>query len=249
MPRAARQRSSTDIYHVILRGINRQQIFYDEEDYGYFIHLLYRFRDTSHYEIYAYCLMGNHIHMLLRTYEEPLERIFRRIGAAFVYWYNLKYQRAGHLFQDRFKSEPVEDDKYFLTVLRYILRNPVKGGICQTPQEYPYSNAKEFFQGKQKDLPYPVRGRELEDFIAQDQDDNCMEISESVQSGMPDSKAGELIRKEFGGQAPVITAENRASVQRSIRILTGKGLSIRQICRLTGISKSIIERALRRAGG
>ena len=90
MSRTARQKSSTDIYHVILRGINRQQIFYDEEDYEYFISLLDRFKNISHYEIYAYCLMGNHIHILIKTPEEPLEKIFRRIGASFVYWYNLK---------------------------------------------------------------------------------------------------------------------------------------------------------------
>ena len=129
MSRRARQRSGTDIYHVILRGINRQQIFYDEEDYDYFIRLLNRFQKVSQYEVYAYCLMGNHIHLLIKVHQESLGTIFQRIGASFVYWYNLKYQRVGHLFQDRFKSEPVENERYFLTVMRYIFRNPVKAGI------------------------------------------------------------------------------------------------------------------------
>ena len=153
MPRAARRKSESGIYHVILRGMNRQQIFYDEEDYAYFIHLLDRFQDISHYELYAYCLMGNHIHLLLKTGEEPLDRVFRRIGASFVYWYNLKYQRVGHLFQDRFRSEPVEDDQYFLTVLRYVFRNPVKAGLCTKPEEYPYSNIREYIGARQRTVP------------------------------------------------------------------------------------------------
>lgn len=76
LARTARLKSSTDIYHVILRGINRQQIFYEEEDYDYFIGLLERFRDISHYEIYAYCLMGNHIHLLIKVQETKLLGVF-----------------------------------------------------------------------------------------------------------------------------------------------------------------------------
>ncbi len=63
--------------------------------------------------------MGNHVHLLMKEEKEKIERIFRRIGARYVYWYNWKYKRYGHLFQDRFKSEAVEDDTYFVTVLRY----------------------------------------------------------------------------------------------------------------------------------
>ena len=133
----------TGIYHVILIGINRRQIFFDDEDSETFIRLLKRFRDVSGFDLYAYCLMGNHVHLLIRARKEGLEKIFRRLGASYVYWYNLKYQRVGHLFQDRFKSEPVENEAYFLTALRYILRNPVKAGLCQTPESYKYSNCAE----------------------------------------------------------------------------------------------------------
>ena len=244
LARTARLKSSTDIYHVILRGINRQQIFYEEEDYDYFIGLLERFRDISHYEIYAYCLMGNHIHLLIKVQEEPLERIFRRLGASFVYWYNLKYQRAGHLFQDRFKSEPVEDDRYFLTVLRYILRNPVKAGLCSTPWEYPFSNDRAFCGENHPSLPCDLSREELSSFIGQDLDDKCMDISEAPRHGMTDSSAKHLVLNEFGRIPPVINAENRGLINEAIRRLYEKGVSIRQISRLTSISKSVVERAL-----
>lgn len=237
--------SSTDIYHVILRGINRQKIFFDEEDYEYFIDLLKRYREISCYEIYAYCLMGNHIHLLIRTGKEPLDKIFRRIGASFVYWYNLKYQRAGHLFQDRFKSEAVEDDRYFLTVLCYILRNPVKAGICSSPEDYPYSSIKMLTEGDPPPLPCDLDREQLKAFIMQEEDDICMDIDETVRKGVTDAAAKELILEEFGTISPLISKGNRESAEQSFHKISEKGISIRQLSRLTGISKSLIERALR----
>jgi REP element-mobilizing transposase RayT len=73
--------------------------------------------------------MGNHVHILLKVGNEPLEQMMRRICGSYVYWYNKKYQRTGNLFQDRFKSETVENDNYFLIVLRYIHQNPLKAGL------------------------------------------------------------------------------------------------------------------------
>jgi REP element-mobilizing transposase RayT len=149
LPRKARTKSSTGIYHVMLRGVNRQEIFFDEEDYLFFIRLLAHYKDLCDYQIFAYCIMGNHVHLLIRTGSVPLSTILKRIGSKFVYWYNMKYERTGHLFQDRFKSEPVESQRYFLTALRYILQNPVKAGMCRLPQHYKYSSAKAYFSSAQ----------------------------------------------------------------------------------------------------
>jgi len=88
--------------------------------------------------------MSNHIHLVLKEGEEDLGTVFKRIGASYVYWYNWKYNRSGHLFQDRFKSEPVEDDTYFLTVLRYIHQNPIKAGITGNISNYPWSSYAEY---------------------------------------------------------------------------------------------------------
>jgi len=129
MPRQARRKSESGIYHIMLRGINQQQIFEDEEDSLRFLETLLKYKEQCGYEIYAYCLMGNHIHILLKEGKENLTLVLKRIAGSYVYWYNWKYRRSGHLFQDRFKSEPVEDDEYFLTVIRYIHQNPIKAGI------------------------------------------------------------------------------------------------------------------------
>ena len=117
MPRTGRERSKSGIYHIVLRGSNRQTIFEDEEDAIKFLQTLQTYKETSGYKIYAYCLMGNHVHLLLKEEQEELGIIMRRIGASYVYWYNWEHQRCGHLFQDRYKSEVVEDENYLLTVL------------------------------------------------------------------------------------------------------------------------------------
>ena len=140
MPRAARKRSATDIYHVMLRGINRNAIFQDDEDHRRFLRTLSDCKQVSGFRLYAWCLMPNHIHLLVHVQKEPLELIIKRIGSRFVWWYNMKYERVGHLFQDRYRSEPVEDDTYFLTVLRYIMQNPVKAGLADAPGGWPWSS-------------------------------------------------------------------------------------------------------------
>ena len=108
MPRESRKRSSSGVYHIMVRGINRQQIFEDDEDYIRYLKTLEKYQRECDYSLYGYCMMPNHVHLVLREGKQPLEIITRRIGASFVYWYNTKYGRTGHLFQDRFKSEPVE---------------------------------------------------------------------------------------------------------------------------------------------
>lgn len=146
MPRQARKRSRTGVYHVIFRGINKQRIFEEDQDYQKFLYALQDQKEKSGYEVYAYCLMSNHIHLLLREGREALGTSFRRIASKYVQWYNQKYDRVGHLFQDRFKSEVVEDNRYFLGVLRYIHQNPVKAGMVKTLEAYPWSSYQEYFQ-------------------------------------------------------------------------------------------------------
>ena len=144
MPRKARKKSESGVYHIIMRGINRQSIFEDEEDFVKFFQTIQHYKEQSGYEIYAYCLMGNHVHLLLKMGQDPLEQVMRRICGSYVYWYNQKYQRIGNLFQDRFKSEPVEDDTYFLIVQRYIHQNPIKAGLVRSAEQYKWSSFNEY---------------------------------------------------------------------------------------------------------
>lgn len=249
MPRRAREKSSTGIYHVMLRGINGQIIFKDNEDYDKLIQTISQYKEVCGYEIYSFCLMTNHIHLLIKEGKEDLGIVFRRIGASYVYWYNWKYRRSGHLFQDRYKSEEVEDDKYFLTVLRYIHQNPVKAGIEYDIAKYPWSSYSEylgnngicdtkfvlgFFADNKK------RAVELfQKFNSEENDDNCLEYEESIK--IDDIEATEIIIKIAGventSQIQNFEKEERDKV---IKELKDNGLSIRQIERLTGISFGVI---------
>ena len=116
MPRQERTKSGTGIYHVMLRGINKQDIFEDDEDYLQMTSCLQGL--TERYDengvavdplctVYSYCLMSNHIHLLVREQKEDISSVIKRLGVAYAYYFNKKYQRNGHLFQDRFRSEPV----------------------------------------------------------------------------------------------------------------------------------------------
>ena len=135
MARQIRKKSGTGIYHVMLRGINRQDIFEDDEDYLQMTSIL-RGQSERYDEkglrlppfctFYAYCLMSNHLHLLIQEREDNISDIVKRIGVTYAHYFNKKYERNGHLFQDRFRSEPVDDIGYFITLLRYIHQNPLK---------------------------------------------------------------------------------------------------------------------------
>ena len=124
MSRQIRKKSGTGIYHVMLRGINRQDIFEDDEDYLQMTSILRgqseRYDEKGHLlppycTFYAYCLMSNHLHLLIQEREEAISDIVKRIGVTYAHYFNKKYERSGHLFQDRFRSEPVDNIEYFVT--------------------------------------------------------------------------------------------------------------------------------------
>ncbi|NLO48142.1 MAG: transposase [Clostridiales bacterium] len=248
MPRHARKLSSTGIYHILLIGINQQQIFKDREDNEKFIKVLAECKKISEYRLYAYCLMGNHLHLMIKVNKEPLGQIFKRICGRYVYWYNAKYHRAGHLFQDRFKSEPIEDDECFLRVLRYIHQNPVKAKLVNKIADYPYSSYPSYRNTKDNHLvdadflPGKMNKEQLVKFHSESSEDTYLDITEGP-IRLTDEQATEIIRKVTKGEnlSAFHVLENKMR-NNIISKLKNEGLSIRQISRLTGISKGIVER-------
>ena len=252
MPRLSRIKSKTCVYHIMLRGINQQIIFEDSEDYEKFLEILGLCRTLSGFELYGYCLMGNHIHLLLKTINEDLDLIFKRIGARYVYWYNWKYRRTGHLFHDRFKSEPVSDDTYFLTVLRYIHRNPINAKLCINPDEYKWSSYKEYidssYSNRIVDTGFAISMtglNELIKYISMNNTDNCLEYAES--RFLPTDAEAKSLMMELC-ECSTVEAFMKLNTQKRdehIKALCNNGISIRQLGRISGISKGIIERILK----
>ncbi len=269
MPRRSRQMSESGIHHIMLRGINRAAIFHEEEDCKVFLQYLSEsltpppaglmphgdgFCGTPERsaggsqepspvghaaQIYAYCLMGNHVHLLMKAGDEPLSSLFKRFGVRYVYWYNHKYDRVGHLFQDRFKSAPVEDDAYLLAVYRYIAQNPVKAGLCEKPGGYRWAS----FGNPRPDLrcaplPTDYTEEQLREYVLSDQPD-LHPFPERV----TDREAEALLKKvtgvKYAGEMQEMTREE---IVKTCEQLVAEGVSLRQISRLTGIYMSNLSR-------
>ena len=247
MPRSARKKSPSGIYHVMLRGINRQSIFIDDEDNIRFLQILKECKKLSGFELYGYCLMGNHIHLLQKETEESTGQIVKRFASRYVLWFNRKYQRCGHLFQERYKSEAVESDAYFASVLRYIHQNPKKAGICDSIREYRWSSYNEY-AGESRiidgELALGIIGEsKFEEFM--EEEDRSNDIMEYVGQKriLTDSELIMEIEDMIGIKAIMIQNEPRDKAENICRsILKIEGVSTRQLSRVTGVSKNIIWR-------
>lgn len=248
MPRRARRKSESGIYHIMLRGVNNQQIFEEREDYEKFLNILKTCKQISEFKIFAFCLMGNHIHLLLQETKEPIELVMKRIATRFVYWYNVKYQRAGHLFQDRFRSEPIDDERYFLAVLRYIHQNPLKAGICHKIEDYQYSSYNEFFNRSDLiDVDFVFEIIHKDDFASFNREittDAFLDAKSKPKIKVTDEQAQKIIEKYSKCKCVAEFQRLDANVRdKCLKLFKEKGLSIRQICRLTGISYYLVQKS------
>lgn len=251
MARHARDKSISGIYHIILRGINKQNLFEDDKDCQQFIETMHYYKTISKYELYAYCLMSNHIHLLIKENNEPISTIIKRISSSYVYWYNKKYERCGHLFQERFKSEAVETDTYFLTVLRYIHQNPIKAGIVKDVGEYLWSSFGEYIDNPViTDIDFVLSNFStdrmkakhlLRNYLGEENDGQCLKYKEKI--GITDKEVMDHFKRLgiiSASELQRLEKEHRNDVIMQIKEIDG--ISIRQLARITGISKSTISR-------
>lgn len=140
MGRPWREEYKGGIYHVIARGNNKEYIFKESIDKGYFIKLLKESYECMGYKIYGYVLMDNHYHILIQTMGKKLQEIMHQINNKYSKYFNYKYERVGHVFQGRYKACLVQDERYMLRVLRYIHQNPIKAGMCIRVGDYKWSS-------------------------------------------------------------------------------------------------------------
>lgn len=252
MPRNSREKSATGIYHIMIRGINRQAIFEDDEDRLKFLKVIKAFKDDQGFELYAYCLMNNHVHLLLKEELDSVATIMKRICGSYVYWYNRKYERCGHLFQDRYKSEVVESDRYFLTVLRYIHQNPLKAGLVKSIDDYKWSSYNDYIGNKSGivDIEFVLDIFSINDektlelfkeFNLEENQDACLEIKEK-------QKISDNEIMIYMAQQGIDNINKFQQLEKSKKIAllsdlkSVDGISVRQLARITGVSKSFIDR-------
>jgi len=253
MARSARKRSESGIYHVVTRGNNKQDIFLDDDDRQQYYMVIAKAKQNSDFSLFAYCFMKNHVHLLIKENLESVSDVMRRIGSSYVYRFNLKYERVGYLFQDRYKSEPVLDDSYFSTVLRYIHRNPVKAGLVDKVGAYPWSSYREYTSGRGiTDQQFALKLfsqnsakaiQQFQDYHQHGNDDHCLDIE--LIDKLSENEAIDAIFEVFQVESIAeLTNLDKKSKREALKNLKSNySLSIRQIEKLTGINRGIITRA------
>lgn len=155
MPSYSRKHQLTNslLYHIFNRGNARSEIFHSPKDYQKFKDILFGYSKKNNLRIYHWVLMPNHYHLLLELAEpENLSAIMAGVARSYVHYHHKTYQSAGHLWQDRFKSQAIEKETYLLACGRYIERNPVKAGMVGAAEDYKYSSAQFYVFDKTDDL-------------------------------------------------------------------------------------------------
>ena len=245
IPRFHRIHSNSGIYHVVARGIGKQRLFEDSGDYYYFLKKLKYYQDTEGFHTLAYCLMDNHIHLLLDA-GNKVSHIVQRLLTCYAIYFNTKYDRSGHVFQNRFYSEPIEDSRYLLTAVNYIHYNPEKAGIARH-DTFLWSSWHDYIRGSNTVFTSTVLTLTggIDGFLelsASVPSEKCLDISRRVR--LTDADAVRLICQEAGTDKPTdLQSFDRLRRDDMLRTLRKKHLSIRQLERLTGIPRGIISRA------
>lgn len=258
MPRRAREKSKSGIYHIMLRGSNRQEIFHENEDNFKFLEILEKYTRESGTKVYGWCLMDNHVHLLLCEGHEELSATMKRIGVSFVWYYNWKYKTTGHLFQDRFKSEKVESDEYLLTVLRYIHQNPLKAGMVKWVDDWKWSSCHGYY-GESSD---PVALLDKDFILKMFSSDNTNKaiakfknfnelvsndvcLDDELRPRISDEEARQEIIKWIDGieiaQVKSLPKVEREKIFRKVKEIGG--VPQRQAARIFGVSPSLIFKA------
>ncbi len=255
MPRQERTRSESGYYHVMLRGNAKENIFHDEEDKLRFLETLQTKKQKDRFYLHAFCLMDNHVHLMLSEGTEDLSKIMKRINVSYVYYFNQKYKRVGHLFQDRFKSENVEQDRYLLALARYIHQNPLKAGMVKKLADYKWSSYNSYMSENNyfsnmldTDIVLDLFSsdkqtakREFAKFMNEESKETFIDIKEQEEV-MDEEAAKELFKAMLKEQGE---SETEPLDQLIKKFRSKTNLSIRKIADIAAINKDKVNKILR----
>lgn len=255
MTREAREESETGYYHIMMRGNNREMIFNQSEEKQYFMEQLQHEADEKKISIVAYCLMDNHVHILIHADLQMMTEVIKSINIKFARKYNQKYNRVGHVFQDRYKSEVIDTEEYLLEAIRYIHNNPVKAKMVSKPSDYHWSSYRSYTEKEDKIISseekYMIMDlflgstEEFEKFHLQEDTREFLEIQEDLEI-QREEKAQKIIA-EYCQQYNIVEAKelnNRKNVLEEvvIELINTSNLSHRRIAELTGITRGTVHR-------
>jgi len=258
MGRVQREYSLTGYYHIMMRGNERKNIFLDNQDRQRFIDTLVKKKQQTGFKLYAYCLMDNHIHLLVNDEKQEISIIMKGIATSYAMFFNRKYQRVGHVFQDRFKSESIENEQYLFAVIRYIHANPVKANLVEKPEEYIWSSFRAYIdanlEGFQwvdiKDILELFSGdvEEFKDFSNERMNSEIDFLDNDHEGIVGKIEQGRLYLQEYlKRQWPdesIETILNDPKIKKDVivELKNNTALSIRNIAQILGISRGSVEK-------
>lgn len=154
MPRRARLILDNVCYHVIARGNQKQTVFRDEDDYGTYLKFILKYKGRYKFKIYGWCLMNNHIHMVVES--NSLSKAMHGVNLSYAQYFKYKYKATGHFWQDRFKSFVIQKDGYLINCISYIEYNPIRAKIALRPEDYEWSSYRQRVLGEGGNLLDPI---------------------------------------------------------------------------------------------
>lgn len=262
MPRQMRILSESKIYHIMIRGNEKKDIFLDDEDRDRFLHIISEKNKEKRWHIYAYCLMDNHVHLLINEGVDEIARIMQRINISYALYFNRKYKRVGHLLQDRYRSENIEDDSYMLAAVRYVHNNPVKARIVNDAALYRWSSYNSYL-GKGCRDPVGIDKDTVLGMFSADENqavklftEFSKIVSNDVFADYPDDEseislinAGTFVEdflSDYGLTKESLKARQNVDLRNKLiqELLSRSNLSLRQIARLLDIGRGIVQRRM-----
>lgn len=257
MARKPRQESSAQYYHVMVRGINRDFFFKRDSEKQLFLELVKEQREDKLLELAAWCIMDNHVHMIVKAGIASMSKAIKIISVKFAARYNKAYERTGPVFGDRYRSESIEDDTYLLGVLRYIHLNPVKAGMTVSPSQYQWSSYGEYvnrakhISQEQRVFILGMFGGNQErfvDFHARPDDTEYLEIPEDREKYRRElalSLLEAFCAEKHVTRAKQIHSNPELFAEICLRLTQGAKLSLRQVAEVLDTSHGRVHRALK----
>ena len=245
MNRAARRMSQSGVYHILFRGVNQQNIFEEKADYKKLKEAIAKVKEEMDFVIYAYCFMSNHVHMVLKEKEVgDISVIMKRILTKYARWYNIKYGRSGALIANRYKSIPVEVDEYFIPLIRYVHQNPIRAGIVENLEEYSNSSYIEYTGDEEiTDTSFLFAMMEQDRFVEYHKEINGDKFVVSDSTKKSDEEVLMYLKKAYKIENPKSIAKMSKIERNEILAELKKNFPVRQLQRLTGVSRGVITRA------
>lgn len=260
MARVPRKTQQSPYYHILVEGSSFQDIFQEPSDKDKMLEILARVLDESKVTLYAYCIMENHAHFIVREGLGDISQFMKRVNGAYASYYNRKYREKGQVFYDRFKSEAIQTMEQLLRVIRFVHNNPILGGFVEQPCAYPWSSYAKYVESGdhpcfiQREHVWMWFGKDpnaaLQKFVWFMREKNAdlyLDLDESIEKKvkfMIDSylSSNQIKLKDLGYK------ENTLHRDHLIRwIRTTGGLSIRKIAELLQLNRGTVFNVLSRS--